>query len=197
MAGGFIRFMEEISMNIAVYLGSSLGNDRMYQEAAAELGAWIGDHGHTLVYGGSKSGLMGVLAGNVVMHGGKVIGVEPDFLMERNAAFDGVTKLIRVHTMAERKEKMKALGDAYIAFPGGVGTLDEISEIFSDIRLKRNDKPCILYNLTGYYDPLREMLKRMVSTGFLEEAELEQILFLNNLAEIAAVLHSDNWVFYT
>ena len=131
-------------MNITVYLGSSEGNDPELKRSVRQLGSWIGANGHTLVYGGSKSGLMGELAESVLEAGGEVIGVEPRFFVEMGLVYPAITQLITTETIAERKVKMAELGDAFIAFPGGTGTLEEISEIMSMSALGRLDAPCII-----------------------------------------------------
>ena len=112
-------------MNITVYLGASEGVDPALKTAARELGAWIGKSGHALVYGGSKCGLMGELAESVLEAGGEVTGVEPRFFIDEGFAYDAITRLIVTRDMSERKAKMIELGDAFIAFPGGTGTLEE------------------------------------------------------------------------
>ena len=109
-------------MNITVYLGANEGNDPFLKETVRELGAWIGTNGNTLVYGGSKSGLMGELAESVLQAGGKVIGVEPQFFIDAGFVYDEITELITTKDMSERKAKMIELGDVFIAFPGGTGT---------------------------------------------------------------------------
>ena len=139
-------------MNITVYLGANEGNAPFFKEAVHELGLWIGTNGNTLVYGGSKSGLMGELAESVLQAGGKVIGVEPQFFIDAGFVYDEITELITTKDMSERKAKMIELGDVFIAFPGGTGTLEEITEVMSKVSLKHLDAPCILYNLNGYYD---------------------------------------------
>ena len=122
-------------MNITVYLGANDGTEIIHKTAAAELGRWIGKNGHTLIYGGSKCGLMGALAENVLLAGGKVIGVEPGFFVDAGYVYDDISQLIVTKTMAERKSKMIELGDAFIAFPGGTGTLEEITEVMSKVYL--------------------------------------------------------------
>ena len=146
-------------MNITVYLGASEGNDPSLKEAVRALGTWIGNAGHALVYGGSKSGLMGELAESVLHAGGKVTGVEPQFFIDAGFEYNAVTELIVTKDMTERKEKMIGLGSAFIAFPGGTGTLEEIAEVMSKVSLGLLDKPCILYNLNGYYDGLKLSLR--------------------------------------
>ena len=115
-------------MNITVYLGANAGNDPALAEAVRELGSWIGANGHRLVYGGSRSGLMGQLAQSALDAGGTVTGVEPQFFVQQELQHDGLTELIVTKDMTERKTKMIELGDAFIAFPGGTGTLEEIAE---------------------------------------------------------------------
>lgn len=175
-------------MNITVYLGSASGNDPKYAAEVKRLGTWIGGSGHRLIYGGSRIGLMGELAEAVLQAGGEVIGVEPGFFVSSCLQHDGITQLIVTETMAERKEKLIALGDAYIAFPGGTGTLEEISEVMSQVRLGHNESPCIILNLDGYYEPLRAMLDVMVSEGFLDEESRSKFLFAGDLEEIKEIL---------
>ena len=175
-------------MNITVYLGANEGNDPFLKEAVRELGAWIGTNGNTLVYGGSKSGLMGELAESVLQAGGKVIGVEPQFFIDAGFVYDEITELITTKDMSERKAKMIELGEAFIAFPGGTGTLEEITEVMSKVSLKHLDAPCILYNLNGYYDHLRALLSEMVSHGLADEKKLAGIKFAADLDEIKAIL---------
>ena len=175
-------------MNITVYLGSNEGNDPVLKTAVRELGSWIGENGHTLVYGGSKRGLMGELAESVLMAGGKVIGVEPQFFLDMGFDYDAITQLIPTKDMSERKAKMIELGDAFIAFPGGTGTLEEISEIMSKIVLGHLHAPCIVYNLNGYYDDLRRLLNRMVETDLASEESLKGIRFAGRLGEITEII---------
>lgn len=129
-------------MNITVYLGASKGNDNTLANAVRELGTWIGESGNSLVYGGSKSGLMGEIAESVLRAGGKVTGVEPQFFIDAGFLYEDVTNLIVTNDMSERKAKMIELGDAFIAFPGGTGTLEEIAEIMSKVSLGHLDVPC-------------------------------------------------------
>lgn len=175
-------------MNITVYLGANKGNGDSLERAAKELGQWIGDSGHALVYGGSKTGLMGILAESAVESGGKVTGVEPEMFIQSEVQYDGVTELIVTKDFPERKRKMIELGDAFIAFPGGTGTLEEIAEVMSQIALQQLDAPCILYNLNGYYDGLKALLFHMIEMGLSTEERQKQIYFVENLADIKAIL---------
>ena len=175
-------------MNITVYLGANEGNDPALGRAVRELGKWIGGNGHTLVYGGSKTGLMGEIAKSVLDAGGNVTGVEPQFFMDEGFQYDGLTELIVTKDMAERKTKMIQLGDAFIAFPGGTGTLEEIAEVMSKVSLKQLDAPCILYNLNGYYDDLKALLGHMIEKCLSSPERQEGIYFAEDLAQIQTIL---------
>ena len=133
---------------------------------------------------------MGVIAESVLRAGGKVTGVEPQFFMEKELQYDAVTHLIVTGTMAERKTKMIELGDAFVAMPGGTGTLEEISEVMSLLALDRLEAPCILYNLHGYYDSLQQLLKRMIAADLSNEYRQRNIYFVKNLDELQKVLDS-------
>ena len=176
-------------MNITVYLGANEGNDPALRRAVEELGRWIGTNGHRLVYGGSKTGLMGALARSVLESGGQAIGVEPQFFMDAGFQYDGLTELIVTRDMAERKAKMIELGDAFIAFPGGTGTLEEISEVMSQVSLGQLDAPCILYDLNDYYDELRALLRRMIDMGLSSPERQQGIYFAGSLMQIADILN--------
>ena len=160
-------------MNITVYLGANEGNDPALKQAVQEMGRWIGESGNALVYGGSRCGLMGEIAESTLNAGGKVTGVEPEFFVQGELQHEGLTELIVTKDMTERKTKMIALGDAFIAFPGGTGTLEEIAEVMSKVSLRHLDAPCILYNLHGYYDGLKVLLGRMIEKG-LSSPERQQ-----------------------
>ena len=176
------------AMNITVYLGANEGNDYRLGEAVRELGDWIGTSGHVLVYGGSKSGLMGELAESVIETGGEAIGVEPQFFIDAAVQYEKLTELIVTKNMEERKAKMIELGDAFIAFPGGTGTLEEIAEVMSKVSLKHLEAPCILYNLNGYYNSLKELLEHMIEKGLSTKERQEGIYFAENLEEIKQIL---------
>ena len=175
-------------MNITVYLGASSGNDPTLETSVRALGRLIGESGNALVYGGSKNGLMGALAESVLRAGGEVTGVEPQFFIDKGYEYDEITTLIVTRDMAERKTKMIELGDAFIAFPGGTGTLEEISEVMSKVSLKQLAAPCILYNLDGYYNDLIALLHRMIEKGLSSEERQAGIYFAENLDEIKRIL---------
>ena len=175
-------------MNITVYLGANEGNDPALKQAVQELGRWIGESGNALVYGGSRCGLMGEIAESTLNAGGEVTGVEPEFFVQGELQHEGLTELIVTKDMTERKTRMIALGDAFIAFPGGTGTLEEIAEVMSKVSLRHLDAPCILYNLNGYYEPLRLQLQRMVETGLSSPERQEGIHFAADLRGIQNIL---------
>lgn len=177
-------------MKITVYLGANEGNDPALKTAVRELGTWIGESGNSLVYGGSKSGLMGELAESVLAAGGTVTGVEPQRFIDEGFLYDAITELIVTPDITERKTKMIELGDAFIAFPGGTGTLDEIAEIMSKVALQDLDAPCILYNLNGYYHGLKILLDHMITMGLSSEEKLQGIYFASDLSEIQKILEA-------
>ena len=168
-------------MNITVYLGAFEGKDASLKQAVRELGTWIGASGNALVYGGSKSGLMGEIAESVLQAGGTVTGVEPKFFMDAELQYDNLTELIVTNDMTE--------GDAFIAFPGGTGTLEEISEVMSKVSLKQLDAPCILYNLNGYYDSLKALLAHMIEMGLSTPERQQGIYFADSLEEIKQIIN--------
>ena len=175
-------------MNVTVYLGANTGNDPELVTAVRELGTWIGESGNALVYGGSESGLMGELAESVLAAGGEATGVEPQFFIDAGFEFDGLTRLIVTKDMSERKAIMIELGDAFVAFPGGTGTLEEITEVMSKVSLKHLDAPCILYNLNGYYNDLKALLAHMIKMGLSSEERQAGIYFAENLTQIKRIL---------
>ena len=175
-------------MNITVYLGANEGKDATLKMAVRELGTWIGESGNRLIYGGSKSGLMGELAESVFQAGGEVIGVEPQFFIDMEYQYDEITELIVTKDMTERKTKMIELGDVFIAFPGGTGTLEEIAEVMSKVSLKHLTAPCILYNLNDYYDGLQTLLRHMTEMGLSSPERQEGIYFAKDLSEIREII---------
>ena len=165
-------------MNIAVFCGSSLPRNKEIVEAAAVLGRRIAQEGHTLVYGGSNLGLMGVVSGAALEEGGRVVGVIPTLFSDDIIHSQRVTELVRVGSMAERKERIMEACDAFIALPGGIGTIDEVSEVMVMNQLQIYDgqrvldgsyktKPMILLNIGGYYNPFLAQLDAMRAEGLL------------------------------
>lgn len=171
-------------MNIAVYCGSASGNRPSFTEGAKALGSWIAQNGHTLVYGGSRTGLMGATADAVLAGGGKVIGVIPDVKLIQERRHPGLTECIETKDMAERKQKMIELADAYVALPGGPRTLDEISEVICLARLGIENKACVLFDTDGYYQALKKIFEEMVEVGFSEKEDFKRVLVSADLDEI-------------
>lgn len=176
-------------MNITIYCGASSGNNPIYAEKTKELGRWIASNGHSLVYGGGKVGLMGIIADSVLEHGGEVIGVMPTFLIDREIGHPGISEMRVVKDMSERKAYTVEKGDAFIALPGGPGTLEEISQVISWARVGENDGPCVLYNVNGYYNSLEKFFDEMVSEGFLSKSDREKTLFSADLDEIESFIN--------
>ncbi len=177
-------------MNITVYCGANLGTQQIYKETAFKLGKWIANNHHNLVYGGGNVGLMGVIADSVLEENGKVTGIMPTFLKERELAHESLTEFIVVNTMTERKSKMIELGDCYIALPGGLGTLEEISEVVSWSRIGQNNNPCIFLNVDGYYNNLQKFYDNMADEGFLNTDYKDNILFTDDFDEISRFIKS-------
>jgi len=154
---------------IAVFCGSRTGTDREHVALCEELALEMTDRGIDLVYGGGNVGLMGILADQVLMHGGKVYGVIPEKLMAVERGHTASTELYVVKTMHERKAKMAEMADAFIAIPGGIGTMEEIFEVFTWAYLGYHEKPCGILNYKGFYDPLIELLDKMGNEGYLSQ----------------------------
>ncbi|WP_437669419.1 TIGR00730 family Rossman fold protein [Sorangium sp. So ce131] len=152
---------------ICVYCGSSAGASPAYREAAVRLGELLAERGIGLVYGGGRVGLMGAVADAARARGGEVIGVIPHFLKQRELDHHGLTELVLVDTMHERKARMAALSDAFIAMPGGIGTLEEMFEVWTWTQLGSQEKPVGLLDVQGFYRPLIAFLDHIVAEQFL------------------------------
>ena len=179
---------QEKNMNITVYMGSNPGKNPAYREAAKELGRFIGGNGHTLVYGGSDAGLMGVVADNVLETGGMVIGVFPRTLKGIESQHPRLDKLLETNDLRERRAKMIALGDVFVALPGGPGTIEEISEIMSLARIGHLKGLCTILNVEGYFDHFKAQYDKMVEEGFISPAERGRIIFLDSLDELKKLM---------
>lgn len=175
-------------MNIVVYCGSIAGNRPVYAEAAKELGTYIGDAGHSLVYGASDAGLMGILCRAAHSHGAKIYGVGLEMFHSTVGEFDQIDDLYIAKTFEERKARMISLADAFVALPGGTGTLDEISEVLCAGRFYYPDKEIFFFNVDGYYDDIKRFIDHAEKEGFLREGAMEKVHFVSSVAEIAAIL---------
>ncbi|MGP4076335.1 TIGR00730 family Rossman fold protein [Halobacillus sp. K22] len=154
---------------ICVFAGSSAGHNPAYAEGAKKLGKAFAEKNIELVYGGAKSGLMGVLADSILEQGGKVTGVMPTELFDREIAHTELSDFIEVNTMHERKAKMSELADGYIALPGGFGTFEELFETVSWAQIGLHQKPVALFNIEGYYTPLKRLIEHAIEAGFVPE----------------------------
>ncbi|RKD73423.1 hypothetical protein ATL39_1717 [Sinobaca qinghaiensis] len=162
---------------IAVFCGSKMGNSPQYKEAAAALGSLLAKEGIDIVYGGASVGTMGALADSALQEGGKVIGVIPRMLEQRELAHQELSELHVVESMHERKAKMEKLADGFIALPGGPGTLEELAEIFTWAQLGAHRKPVALLNVNHYYDHFLSLFAHMHHEGFLEESQRSMLLY--------------------
>lgn len=169
---------------ICVFAGSNVGNHPDFLHHARQLGIELAKNGLELVYGGSKIGLMGELANQVLEHGGRVTGVMPTGLFRGEMAHTGLTELIEVKDMHERKATMSKLADAYIALPGGFGTYEELFEVISWAQLGIHQKPIGVFNIAGYYTPLIEMVDHSVRAGFVLEAHKQLLLSASDSATL-------------
>lgn len=175
-------------MNVCVFCGSSTGQDAIYADAARETGTLIGATGNNLVYGGGNIGLMGILADAVMASGGKAIGIIPDFLMDLEVGHRGLTELVIVQSMHERKKRMAELADVFMAMPGGWGTLEELSEILTWRQLGLIDQPIGLLNVCSFFSPLVEQMATMMDKGFLKSSNLQLLQVENSPSKLLTAL---------
>jgi len=170
--------------NITVFCGSSFGTEEIYKEQAQLLGKTLAKQNIGLVYGGANVGLMGAVADGALSENGTVIGVLPNFLRSKEIAHQGLTELILVESMHERKTKMNDLCDGVIALPGGFGTLEELFEMLTWAQLGLHKKPIAILNINGFYDALIELLKVMVTKGLLKDVNQEMLLVSDNIDDL-------------
>lgn len=175
-------------MNICVFCGSSSGNNPVYAQAAKELGKLIADGGHTLIYGGGNVGLMGIVADAVLERRGQVIGIIPKFLMDKEVGHTGLSSLEIVNSMHERKKRMADLSEAFVAIPGGWGTLEEIAEILTWKQLGLLTHSVAILNINGFFNPLLQQMNHMVEEGFLKEQNLQSLKISDSPSELLSAL---------
>ena len=173
---------------VAVYCGSRLGNDVIYEQAARELGRELADNGMGLVYGGASIGLMGAVADEVIQGGAEAVGVIPTFMLKHEIAHEQLTRLHLTDTMHTRKTVMAEYADAFITLPGGLGTLEEIMEIATWRQLYQHEKPMIILNINGFYDRMIEHLKYTTEQGFMKQQDLERLVVCNSISEAIELL---------
>ena len=173
---------------VCVYCGSGTGTLAAYAEAAKHLGEMLAGKGMTLIFGGGSVGLMGVIANAALQARGRVIGVIPHGLRSEELAHEGVSEMIAVDSMHARKQRMVELADAFIALPGGIGTMDELFETWTWLQLGIHEKPIGLLNVAGYYDPLIAFLRQMSERQFLRTAHLDCLLVDDDAERLLARL---------
>jgi hypothetical protein len=169
--------------NICIYCGSNKGENPNFQIAATAFASALARNGLRLVYGGGNVGLMGVIAETALAEGGEVIGVIPKFLVDMEVAHNGLTELRVVESMHERKQMMADLADAFVVLPGGIGTLEELFEVFTWRQLKLHQKPIFILNIAGYYDFLIHFLDNAVAEQFLH-AETCALILIETESEV-------------
>jgi uncharacterized protein (TIGR00730 family) len=175
---------------LCVYCGSSPGLSASYRGRAEAFGSLLAKEGITVVYGGGNVGLMGVLADSALAAGGKVIGIIPERLVARELAHNGLTELHRVESMHERKRKMAELSDAFVALPGGVGTLEEIFEVFTWAQLGIQTKPCAFLDVDRYYERLFQFLEHMSEQRFIKQEHLASLIRTDDPEELLTRLRN-------
>ena len=186
--------------SVGVFCGSSTGTDPRFVEAADDLGRLLGSNGIRLVYGGGAVGLMGRVADAALAAGGNVIGVIPTGLFRREVAHRGITELIEVGSMHERKQLMYELSDAFVALPGGLGTMEELTEIATWVQLGLHAKPVVTVNIAGYWDLLHQLLGHAAACGFIRDDARDVITTVESLAGLLDALRSyqpprrDKWI---
>ena len=173
-----------MTFSVCIFCGSSFGDDPRFRSAAEETGREIGRRGWTLVYGGAHVGLMGVVADAALRAGGRVVGVIPRFLYEREVGHDGITSLEIVGSLTERKLRMGEISDAFLSLPGGIGTLDELFEAWSWSQVGLQHKPSGLLNVAGYYDALVSFIERATAAGFVKPKHRQWLSVSDDVGEL-------------
>ncbi|MHB1021684.1 MAG: LOG family protein [Acidobacteriaceae bacterium] len=176
----------DVKRNLCVFCASSMGTREEYRTTAAELGKAMAKAGYGLVYGGATVGLMGTVADAVLHAGGEVTGVIPQVLMKQEVAHTGVTELHVVDSMHERKALMASRSDAFVALPGGFGTLEEFCEVLTWLQLRIHNKPCLLLNVSGYYNGLLAFFDHAVVEGTLKPKNREMVLVATSVKDALA-----------
>ena len=179
--------MVDPAFSICVYCGSRAGENPLFAETARAVGTWIGARGGQLVYGGGRSGLMGIVADATQAAGGRVVGVIPQTLVDKEHARQACDELYIVQTMHERKAMMAERSDIFLALPGGIGTFEELFEVWTWRQLGYHDKPIGLLNVAGYYDAMLGFLRTSVASGFMGEWQMQ---LLESGTDADALLHT-------
>ena len=186
--------------SIAVFCGSAMGKKQEYIDCASELGQFLAKHSITMVYGGAAVGTMGIIADSSLNHGGKVVGIIPSFFSKNEIVHHGLTELIYVDSMAERKRLLAERSDAFIILPGGFGTLDELFEVLTLSQLNLHQKPVGILNINGFYDHLIKQLEVMNQEGFLRDNHYQMFVHDTTLEglykkmESFSISHEEDWL---
>lgn len=167
--------MNPPAFSVCVYCGSKPGNASLFAALATEVGRWIGQHGGQLVYGGGRNGLMGIVADSTRAAGGRVVGIIPKALVEREWAHTGCDELHVVDTMHERKRMMMERADTFVALPGGIGTFEELFEVWAWRQLGYHDKPIGILGSRGYYERMMDFMAQVVEDGFMGEWQMDLV----------------------
>ena len=175
---------------ICVFCGSSMGNNEEFRRAAKRVGKYFVNNNIGLVYGGADVGLMKILADEILAGGKEVIGVMPHLLIEKEVEHKGISKLIEVESMGERKEKMVEISDAFIAMPGGFGTFDELIEVLTYNQLRISDKPVGILNVDGYFDKLLQFFDHAVDSGFVRKEHRNNLIVSSNIEELVEKMNA-------
>lgn len=171
-------------VNIAIYCGSTFGNSDIYKNEAIKVAKTFAKYNFNMVYGGSLAGTMGIISNEALKNSVKVYGVITYDLEHKEIANKNITKLYKVPSMRSRKKKMEELSDAFIAMPGGFGTLEEIFEVLTNAQIGYHKKPIAFYNVDGYYNQLFEFLDSCVQNGFIQKPHLDMIILSDDIEEI-------------
>jgi uncharacterized protein (TIGR00730 family) len=186
--------------SIAVFCGSAMGKNPLYVPQAKALGAFFAKHNISLVYGGAAVGIMGILADEALANGGQVVGIIPDFFSKNEVVHHGLSELIYVKSMAERKELLAARSDAFIVLPGGFGTMDELFEVLTMSQLAIHQKSVGIFNVNGFYNPLIEQLEVMHREGYLRPNHYQMFVHDTTIEGLMEkmqnhnIYHDPNWL---
>jgi uncharacterized protein (TIGR00730 family) len=173
-----------VPSSICVFCGARFGTDPAARDVATRLGEMLAGQGIVLVYGGGGVGLMGLVANAALKAGGKVVGIIPRFLLQREAGHPALSETVVVETMHERKLKMFERSDAFVVLPGGIGTLEELFEVLSWRTLGLHTKPIVIIDQGGYWQPLAALLRGVVEGGFAERTHLDHVAFISDLDDL-------------
>jgi hypothetical protein len=169
---------------ITIYCGANVGSEAVFEQQAYLVGKTLAQQNIGVVFGGGKVGLMGAVANGAMQNGGEVIGVIPNFLSTKEIAHDGITEMIKVETMHQRKTLLNELSDAMIALPGGFGTMEELFEMLTWAQLGLHKKPIALLNTNGFYDALLALIQTMVDKQFLKKEYQQMLLHSENITDL-------------